>query len=94
VQGFARYPRTFHHVDSFVLHTSGKSQKTVLVTEHGLLGYLWCECVDLPSQGSGPSSIGATVFHDPVRDGTGWFHCANHTLTGRGTTLPSQLKYV
>jgi len=34
---------------------------------------------DLRSQGSNPSIIGAAAFHDPVRDGTGWDHRAQHT---------------
>jgi hypothetical protein len=41
-------------------------------------------CEDLRSQGSGPSSIGAAAFHDPVRDGTGWDHRASHTRIGSG----------
>ncbi len=47
-------------------------------------GLLMEPCVDLRSQGSGPSSIGAAAFHDPVRDGTGWVHRANHTQSGSG----------
>ena len=44
-------------------------------------------CVDLRSQGSGPSSIGAAAFHDPVRDGTGWGHRASHTRIGSGERI-------
>jgi hypothetical protein len=44
-------------------------------------------CVDLRSQGSSPSSIGAVAFHDPVRDGTGWFHYASHTHIGSGDRI-------
>ena len=51
-------------------------------------------CVDLRSQGSGPSSIGAAAFHGPVRDGTGWVHRARHTPTGTQAdsrpTLPTE----
>ena len=35
------------------------------------------------------TTIGATVFHFRVRDGTGWFH---HAMVTRGRTLCSSYK--
>ena len=38
--------------------------------------YLLVGARALSPSGTTASTCGATVFHDPVRDGTGWFHCA------------------
>jgi hypothetical protein len=49
-----------------------------------------CSTPRRPTFPAAPSSIGAAMFHDPVRDGTGWFHRARHTpMAQRGRPLPT-----